>query len=73
MDNAGLITGEAARSDIPPQFTAGLYYAITDRLSLQSSFGMFFNKQAEIGELLGYDPAQTLKPAGKQVPGSNIL
>ena len=61
VDNAGLITGEAARSDIPAQFTAGANYEFNDRLSLQASFGYLFNKGAEIGELLGYDPSPKLE------------
>ncbi|MBT6433852.1 MAG: hypothetical protein HOK97_08295 [Deltaproteobacteria bacterium] len=61
IDTAGIITGEPTRSDIPAQFTTGVNYHILPELSVQLSFAWFFNSQAEIGELLGYDPSSQLK------------
>lgn len=61
VDTAGIITGEPARSDMPAQFTTGISYFILPELSMQLSFAWFFNSQAQIGELLGYDPSNQLK------------
>ena len=61
IDSAGIITGEPTRSDIPAQFTTGVNYRILPELSVQLSFAWFFNSQAQIGELLGYDHSNALK------------
>jgi long-chain fatty acid transport protein len=61
VDTAGIITREPTRSDMPAQFTAGVNYSILPELSVQLSFAWFFNSQAQIGELLGYDPSSELK------------
>lgn len=61
VDTAGILTGEATRSDIPGQLTLGIDYRITPRWSAQGSFAYFMNEQAQVGELLGYDPSSELE------------
>ena len=73
IDTAGILTGEPTRNDVPAQFTAGVDYRVLPELSFQGSFGYFFNKGAEVGELLGYDPSSELENGWEVGAGAEYL